>query len=147
MAVGESSELLNAMRALHAALEQHDAAISAAHGIGRSDWRCLQMLAHEGPQSPGNLQRALGLTSGSVTALLDRLEKRGFLKRRRHATDRRGVVVEACGAGHDVLTNAGTPLYGITQKLADRWGEERVGASARTCLDLARLVEWASKTV
>ena len=78
MTESPSFQLVDAMRTLQAALDHHDTAVSESQDLGRSDWRCLQILVNKGPQSPSVLQKRLGLTSGSVTALLDRLERRGL---------------------------------------------------------------------
>ncbi len=43
--------------------------------------------------TPGELGDRLALTSGAVTALIDRLERHGWVERVPHATDRRSVVV------------------------------------------------------
>jgi len=65
-------------RRLHAAVDRLDQAAADVLGITRNDLRCLNLLEH-GPLAPARIAAALGLTSGSVTALLDRLEARGFL--------------------------------------------------------------------
>jgi len=71
--------LLKAMRALQSVLDEYDVANSVRAGLGRSDWRCLEYLVENGEARPGSIQQALGLTSGSVTALLDRLERRKLI--------------------------------------------------------------------
>ncbi|MEL7477180.1 MAG: MarR family transcriptional regulator, partial [Cyanobacteria bacterium J06555_12] len=59
----------------------------------RNDLRCLNLLEH-GPVTPKALAKSLGLTSGSVTSLLDRLEAREFIGRTSHPEDRRALLVE-----------------------------------------------------
>ncbi|MEM6855849.1 MAG: MarR family transcriptional regulator, partial [Planctomycetota bacterium] len=84
--------LVSACRRLHTAMDQLDARAAAAVGISRNDLRCLNRLEH-GPQTPKALGRHLGLTSGSMTALMDRLESRGLVRRSPHPEDRRAVLV------------------------------------------------------
>ena len=62
-------------------------------GVSRSDYDALEALDEHGPLTPGELGTLLTLTSGSVTALIDRLEKLGWASRNRHAGDRRKVIV------------------------------------------------------
>jgi DNA-binding MarR family transcriptional regulator len=81
-----------ACRRLHAAVDRLDQAAADSLEITRNDLRCLNLLEH-GPRSPVRIAGELGLTSGSVTALVDRLEARGYVTRSRDATDRRGVLV------------------------------------------------------
>src|SRR5260370_25435837 len=46
------------------------------------------------------------LSSAGITSRLDRLEKRGYVKRSRHPNDRRGVLVELTESGRHVLDMA-----------------------------------------
>src|SRR5918994_7768309 len=62
-------------------------------GISRSDYDALEALDEHGPLTPGELGALLSLTSGSVTALVDRLERLGSVSRTPHPDDRRKVVV------------------------------------------------------
>jgi DNA-binding MarR family transcriptional regulator len=62
-------------------------------GISRSDYEALEALDEHGSLTPGELGALLSLTSGSVTALIDRLEKLGWASRNGHPEDRRKVVV------------------------------------------------------
>ena len=52
-------------------------------------------LLHGGPQPAGAIAAAIGLTPAAVTALVDRLEARGLLTRKRSQEDRRKVIIEA----------------------------------------------------
>jgi DNA-binding MarR family transcriptional regulator len=71
--------------------------------LNTSEFRLLITLWKAGPQSPGGLGEKLLVSSGVMTNRLDRLEERGFVARRPHATDRRGVVVELTDAGMEAL--------------------------------------------
>ena len=62
-------------------------------GISRSDYDALEALDEHGSLTPSELGRLLNLTSGAVTALIDRLEKLGWASRNRHPDDRRKVIV------------------------------------------------------
>ena len=85
-------DLVAACRRLYASIERLDAKASAVAGVSRNDLRCLNMLA-EAPAKPSAIASALGLTTGSVTTLLDRLEKANLARRERDPGDRRGVIV------------------------------------------------------
>ncbi|MEM6857600.1 MAG: MarR family transcriptional regulator [Pseudomonadota bacterium] len=133
------------MRTLQAALEAHDTTVSTSKGIGRSDWACLKLLVQTGVQSPGAIQRALGLTSGSVTALLDRLEKRGLVIRCADPSGRRALLIEPRQEAVRLVKDAAIPLEHLAKRLEDRWGGERCHAAGQACRDLAKLVDWASR--
>lgn len=82
-----------AVRRLGEVMDRFDQAASADLGIHRSDLRALNALEH-GPRSAGDLADALLLTTGSVTALIDRLEAAGYVTRQPDPTDQRRVKVE-----------------------------------------------------
>lgn len=63
-------------------------------GMHPTDFRCISYLVSHGvPVSPKDVIAYLGLTSGSGTALLDRLEAAGFIKRIPNPDDRRSVLI------------------------------------------------------
>jgi DNA-binding MarR family transcriptional regulator len=62
-------------------------------GLGSSDSQFLTLLQVHGPLTPGRLAQLSGLTTGTVTGVLDRLERHGFVHRERDVADRRSVVV------------------------------------------------------
>ncbi|NJK78633.1 MAG: MarR family transcriptional regulator [Chloroflexaceae bacterium] len=69
-------------------------AISRKLGLVSTDSECLSLLSIKGVSTPKDIARFTGLTTGSTTAMLDRLEKAKFIKRRPNPADRRGVLVE-----------------------------------------------------
>jgi DNA-binding MarR family transcriptional regulator len=62
-------------------------------GLGASDGQFMTLLDVYGPLTPGELARHTGMTTGTVTGVLDRLERVGFVERTRDTKDRRKVVV------------------------------------------------------
>lgn len=81
------------MQLMQAAVNDFDEAVAGALGVNRTDLRCLEILSGRESATPSVLGPALGLTTGSVTAMLDRLEKLGFVTRSPDPDDRRKVVV------------------------------------------------------
>jgi DNA-binding MarR family transcriptional regulator len=81
-------------------------------GLNVTDSECLSFLTIKGGTStPTEIARYTGLTSGSTTAMLDRLEKAGFIRRRPNPEDRRGTLIEVC----DLWTQAAMPLMAGVQ--------------------------------
>jgi DNA-binding transcriptional ArsR family regulator len=62
-------------------------------GINVTDLNCLNIVALTGPMTAGDLARQTGLTTASITGVLDRLEGGGFVRRERDPKDRRRVIV------------------------------------------------------
>ena len=63
-------------------------------GINATDLNCLNILSFSGHMTAGELARATGLTTASITGVVDRLEQAGFVSRERDPHDRRRVVVQ-----------------------------------------------------
>jgi len=75
-------------------------AIASRSGINVTDMQCINLLQLRGPMTPGRLAEAMFLTTGgAITAVIDRLEKAGMVRRRRDEHDRRRVIVEAVEGG------------------------------------------------
>lgn len=87
-------------------------AAAAAYGLGITEMRALSILLREGPQTAGALVRALHVTSGAVTGVVDRLIARGLASRAPDADDRRKVAVsvnlEGLAAGENVYLGIGS---------------------------------------
>jgi DNA-binding MarR family transcriptional regulator len=62
-------------------------------GINVTDMECLGLLFHKGIASPTELANYTGLSTGSTTAMLDRLEKAKLIVRKPNPTDRRGLLI------------------------------------------------------
>jgi DNA-binding MarR family transcriptional regulator len=69
-----------------------------------TDLECLDLITRHGPLSPSALARAAGLHPATMTGILDRLERGGWIDRGRDPSDRRGVLIQAArGRGAEVL--------------------------------------------
>ena len=66
-------------------------------GINATDLNCLNLVALTGRLTAGDLARQTGLSTASITGVLDRLEEGGFVRRVRDPHDRRRVIVELVG--------------------------------------------------
>ena len=62
-------------------------------GVNATDMECLGLLFFKGIATPTELARHTGLTTGSTTAMLDRLEKAGLIERKPNPNDRRGLLI------------------------------------------------------
>jgi DNA-binding MarR family transcriptional regulator len=69
-------------------------AIARRLNLNAADAACLGLLAIKGISTPSELARYTGLTTGSTTAMLDRLEKARFIRRKPNPKDRRGVLIQ-----------------------------------------------------
>lgn len=92
-------DLLAAYQHLQAQNLRLSTHLSTKLNLGSSDLRVLLYVFRAENVSPKNLADLLEHTTGSVTALVDRLEKSGHLERRRHPTDRRSQTLHLTDTG------------------------------------------------
>jgi MarR family 2-MHQ and catechol resistance regulon transcriptional repressor len=109
-------------------------------GLGLSDFAVLEMLLHKGPQPVNTIGAKVLLTSGSITAAVDRLEARGLVRRGNDPKDRRARIVH--------LTRAGRKLIACAFAEHSRTMEEAVGVlSVGERATLARLLKKLGKSL
>ena len=82
-----------AVQAYQGAVDDFDRELARLMGVNETDLRCLELLLGAEEVAPSWLAAKLGLTTGSVTTMLDRLEKLDYLTRTPHPTDRRKTLV------------------------------------------------------
>src|SRR5271157_2808704 len=80
-------------------------AIAQGIGLNATDTKCVDLIGSEpdGTVTAGRLSELTGLTTGAITHILDRLEKRGFVERVRDTGDRRRVFVRVRTGSLDPL--------------------------------------------
>jgi MarR family transcriptional regulator, 2-MHQ and catechol-resistance regulon repressor len=72
-------------------------------GLGLSDFAALEALLHKGPLTITEIQGKVLLASGSMTAAVDRLERKGFVMRGAAPGDRRAKVLRLTAEGRRVI--------------------------------------------
>ncbi|MCF3132542.1 MarR family winged helix-turn-helix transcriptional regulator [Streptomyces olivochromogenes] len=88
------AELSTVSRRYMASYALFNQAVADRLGLHPTDLQCLNLLTLEsGPVTTGRVAELTGLTTGSATRLVDRLEKTGYVVRERDAADRRRVLV------------------------------------------------------
>jgi DNA-binding MarR family transcriptional regulator len=86
-------------------------------GINATDLNCLNILSFSGRMTAGELARATGLTTASITGVIDRLEEAGYVTRERDPHDRRRVVVQV------VLEKALKDVASVFRAMIRDWQE------------------------
>jgi MarR family 2-MHQ and catechol resistance regulon transcriptional repressor len=72
-------------------------------GLGLSDFAVLETLLHKGPTPVNTIGQRVRLTSGAITAAVDRLESKGLVERKSDSEDRRTRVVHLTSAGRQLI--------------------------------------------
>ena len=87
----------------HAAIARHAEADAAEDGLTLAEFAILETLLHKGRLRAGELQQKVLVTSGGTTYLVDRLERRGLVRRADCPEDRRVRYVELTPAGETLV--------------------------------------------
>jgi DNA-binding MarR family transcriptional regulator len=113
-------------RAYQTSNDNFDQAIADHVGMNRTDMRCLDLLDQAGGMTAGELAKAAGLTSGAVTAVVDRLEKAGMAKRVADPADRRRVRIEVTPRLWEATGPLMTPFLEESQAILDDYTTEEL---------------------
>lgn len=100
------AEAEQAVRDLILAVEHYRIAATDRLGVTTSESQALSYLTARGPMGLTDLADALALSTGSATAMMDRLERNGLARRTPHPTDRRRVLVELTERGTRTVDQA-----------------------------------------
>jgi DNA-binding MarR family transcriptional regulator len=109
--------------------------------LTESDVLAIQHLAWAGALTPGQLAGQLRLTSGGVTALIQRLERAGYVTRARNPQDRRSSVLTLSDAGQEEAAALYAPLVRALDAECAALGEPERSVVARFLERVAELGE------
>src|SRR5438105_426837 len=90
-----TATIKQSLRELRMQLSMLNLHVGAHLDLKDVDLDCLDLIASHGPLSPTALARRAGLHPATITGILDRLERGGWVARQRDPADRRAVVVRA----------------------------------------------------
>ena len=76
-------------------------AVAGRLGVNSTDMECADLLFLNGPMTAGRLAELTGLTTGAITGVINRLERRGWVQREADPGDRRRVIVRALDAANE----------------------------------------------
>ena len=116
----------------------------AAQGLGISDFMVLEVLLHKGPLTISTIGEKVLLASASMTSAIDRLEKRGLVKRRGCNEDRRVRYVDLTDGGRkfieEIFARHEIDLEAVTTSLSDEErstmyeGLKKIGQASKVAL-------------
>jgi len=119
-------ELFAELRLEREASLAFDEAAAELLGINPTDLRCLGVLDRRGAVTATELAREARLTTGATTALIDRLERAGYVRRVRDERDRRRVYVELTDRARGEIARIWGPLGQEGQEVAARYSDEEL---------------------
>ena len=111
-----SEAALVALRRILRATELNARSLARATGLTPSQLIILNMVDHLGDATPTDLARNASLTLATMTTLVDKLEDRGFITRRRDEADRRRMLIRITKTGKKTLVQSPDALQQQFQK-------------------------------
>ena len=128
-------ELGDEVRANQRATDAVDELLADIIGINRTDARCMDILDQHGSMSAGDLAEASRLTTGAITAVIDRLERAGLARRVPDPSDRRRVLVEPTDKAYELANELMVePMRRLYLPMAEGYSEQDL----RLILDFTR---------
>jgi DNA-binding MarR family transcriptional regulator len=112
------AEVGRALQAYQRSTQAFDDEVGRVLGLNPTDLRCLDWLT-EGPMTATRLAEATGLSAAATTSMIDRLERKDFVRRRRHDGDRRQVLVELTENGLQRVGSLYGPLVAEGEPMLD----------------------------
>ncbi|MER7624590.1 MarR family transcriptional regulator [Streptomyces sp. NPDC126503] len=131
-AAGDLQSFAVALRRTQGEINRLVHGFAQAQGLHPTDVQALAVvLDSPEPLTPGRLREHLGLTSGAVTACLDRLERAGHIRRTRESADRRVVHVRYEDGARAAARRYFLPLAEATERARERFAPEELAVALR----------------
>ena len=132
------TDVLITLRRIIRAIDMRSRRLMQQAGFTGPQLLVLQALGQHEEMTAGDLAREVNLSQGTVTSILDRLEKRDLIQRIRSHTDRRKVYVTLTGEGKEKLSTAPTLLQ---ERFIERFVELKDWEQNQILASLQRLAE------
>ncbi|WP_426988444.1 MarR family winged helix-turn-helix transcriptional regulator [Pseudarthrobacter sp. Y6] len=102
-AAADARAIVNAMRHLDIGNGRLRARLARELGLSVAELNALAFVRDSGDLTPKHLSLDLNITTGSVTSMIDRLERAGFLRRGPNPADRRSLLLQLTPAGTQAM--------------------------------------------
>ncbi|MEV7792192.1 MarR family transcriptional regulator [Streptomyces sp. NPDC087512] len=129
---GDLHALAAELRRMNGEINRLVHGFAATHGLHATDVQALAAILDAAePMTPGRLREHLGLTSGAVTACVDRLERAGHVRRVRESADRRVVHLHYVSGARAAARTWFRPLAEAAAATRDRFDAEELAVVVR----------------
>lgn len=108
----------------------------ADHGMKTSDFAILEALYHKGRQTIKQISEAVLINTGSITYVIDKLEKNGYLQRIHCTEDRRVVYIEITPKGNDAMNE----IFPKHQKMIEELFTDITDENKRILIDTVKMI-------
>jgi DNA-binding MarR family transcriptional regulator len=125
-----TAEIRNGLRELRIELALLNYRVGSEVGLKDVDLDVIDMIDRSGPLTPSALARRAGLHPATLTGVLDRLEKGGWIARERDPNDRRAVIVQVVRDRYAELLGLYTGMNRGMNKLLAKYSDDELAVIA-----------------
>jgi DNA-binding MarR family transcriptional regulator len=136
-----ASAIRDSLRELRIQLARLNYRVGAQLDLKDIDLDCLDIVDTSGPLSPSALAQLAGLHPATMTGVLDRLERGGWIARERDPNDRRAVLVRALRDRQGELRQSYAGMSRAMNKLVASYSDDELAVIAdflRRCAEAGR---------
>lgn len=103
--ITETEQLSHQIVELYERLSSWEQDVVKSSGLSTAQMHTIEIIGHEGdvPLRMKDLAKKMGVTTGTLTVMIDRLEKQGLLQRKPHETDRRSWLIALTEKGEELF--------------------------------------------
>jgi DNA-binding MarR family transcriptional regulator len=138
------TELVDLMQDYSIAAQQLGDVFAQTHGLHPTDLQALISVMRaerrDEPLTPGRLGEALSLSSGATTAVIDRLERAGHLRRTRESSDRRVVHLRYAAPAQALASAFFRPLAARSHEVTDEFSTAELATVRRFMIAMTEAV-------
>ena len=133
--------VLRSLRRINRAVDLHSCQLASLHQLTGPQLVCLRAIDNLGTTTPSVLAREVSLSQATLTGIVDRLDKRGLVERRRDKQDRRRVLLRSTEAGRQLVEQAPSPLQDTLAANLRRLPADEQERLAATLQQVVRMME------
>ncbi|MGV9885919.1 MarR family winged helix-turn-helix transcriptional regulator [Streptomyces sp. NPDC003395] len=122
-------------------------AIAERFGLNPTDMKCVDLARSEPRLTAGRLAEITGMSTSATTAVLDRMEKAGFIERVRDPADRRRVIVVSTGRREQELAAAFAPLKDVMSAVLESYDDDQLALIAQFTQRVNELLRDLTRTM
>ncbi|TAK07276.1 MAG: MarR family transcriptional regulator [Candidatus Manganitrophaceae bacterium] len=135
------AEIVQSFRRIFKAIQQYSEEVLKEFGVTGPQLWLLKTLRREGGTSVGELSQKMYLHISTVSGIIDRLEAKGYVSRKRAEPDRRIVMVHLTGDGKRIVDQAPEPSQGKLLHSLQNLSEKEVLEMLAALQKIVRLME------
>lgn len=136
-------QIKDTLREVRGELTALNQGIGERAGLREADLHCLDVISRDGPLGPSDVARRVGVHPATMTGVLDRLERGGWILREPHPNDRRAVLVRAAPQRGRELAALYAGMNTAVDDICARYGD----AELNVIIDFLTRVADAGRTV